>query len=85
MEDLKTRAQKIIEKLDVTGKKKRIRELEIESESPSFWQEHKTAAVKMKELSGLQKEVEEAEVLQLMVDEQDFNSAEEIINKLDML
>ena len=85
MDDLKIRAQKIIEKLDLTSKKKRIRELELESENPNFWQDHQTAAVKMKELSNMQKEVEEADLLQLMVDEQNFAEAEPIIDKLEML
>ncbi len=85
MDDTKTRAQKIIEKLDLTPKRLRIRELELESENPSFWQDHVSASQKMKELSNLQKEVEEADMLQLYIDEGQAEEAEKIIEKLEML
>ncbi len=85
MDDLQTRAKKIIEKLDITSKKKRIRELELESSQSSFWNDHQTAGKKMKELSTLQKEVDEADMLQLMVDEGQLEDAEELIDKMEML
>lgn len=85
MEDLKIRAEKIVEKLDITNKKKRIRELELDSSKPDFWQDHKTASAKMKELSALQKEVEEADMLQLYIDEGQWENVEEIVSKLEML
>ena len=85
MDDLKTRAEKIIEKLDLTPKRQRIRELEIECEKVDFWQDHMSASAKMKELSDLQKEVEEADMLQLYLDEGHLEEAEEIINKLELL
>ncbi len=84
MDDLKTRAEKIIAKLNLEAKHKRIRELELESSNPNFWQDHMSASEKMKELSGLQKEVEEADMLQLLVDEGSLSEAEEIINRLEM-
>lgn len=84
MDDLKTRAEKIIEKLDLTSKKKRIRELELESSNASFWNDHETAGKKMKELTGLQKEVEEAEYLQILVDEGHLEEAGGIVDKLEM-
>lgn len=85
MDDLKTRATKIIEKLDVPEKKKRIRELELESSQANFWQDHMSATQKMKEMSGLQKEVDEAELLQLMVDENQWDEVEEMIGKMEMV
>lgn len=85
MDDLKTRATKIIEKLDLTPKRQRIRELELESEKGDFWQDHVSASEKMKELSQLQKEVEEADMLQLYVDEGNLDEAEEIVEKLELL
>lgn len=85
MDDIKTRAIKIIEKLGLEEKKKRIRELELESSNANFWQDHITASGKMKELSGLQKEVEEADLLQLLIDEGDFKEVEKMVGKLEML
>src|SRR5258706_1146022 len=85
MDELKARATKIIEKLNIDNKKKRIRELEAESSRSNFWQDHITASKKMKELSTLQKEVEEAEMLELMIQEGHAAEAEDTINKLEML
>ncbi len=84
MEDLKHRAQKIIEKLNIPEKKKRIRELELESQSPTFWQDSKAAGIKMKQLGTLQKEVEEADMLELFVEEGQASDAEELLEKLEM-
>jgi peptide chain release factor 2 len=85
MEDIKSRAQKIIEKIGVTEKKKRIRELEIESSDVTFWQNHVNASQKMKELSSLQKEIEEVDLLELLLDEDNGQEAEAMIEKLEML
>lgn len=85
MDSLKTRAQKIIEKMDVASKKKRIRELELASSQADFWQDHITATEKMKELSSLQKDVEEADMLQLLMDEGQWVDVEAMIGKMEML
>lgn len=85
MDDVKTRSQKLLEKVQVDEKRKRIREIEAESIHPNFWQDHKAASVKMKELSALQKEVEELELLQLLIDEGEYSEAETILKKLETL
>lgn len=85
MEDLKKRAEKLIEKLKINDKKQQIRQLEIESSQVNFWQDHQLAGKKMKILSGLQKEVDEADFLQLMVDEGKLSEVEKILEKLEFL
>jgi peptide chain release factor 2 len=84
-DDIKIRSEKLIERIDIPGKKKRITELQKESGDSSFWQDHKTAGEKMKELSNLQKEVEEMELLQLWIEEGDYNEAEKLLKKLETL
>jgi peptide chain release factor 2 len=85
MEDIKTRTEKLVEKVQIEEKKKRIRELEAESTHADFWQDHQNAAKKMKELSDLQKEVEEIELLQLWVSEGEAEEAEKLLKKLETL
>lgn len=85
MDDLKIRIHKLTEKLNLPDKKKRIEELQKESEDPSFWQDHKTAGEKMKELSTLQKEIEEIELLNLWVEEGETEEAEQLLLKLETL
>lgn len=85
MEDIKTRVAKLVEKVEVDEKRKKIRELEAESTHTDFWQDHQTAGKKMKELSDLQKEVEEIELLQMWVEEGEIGEAEKLLKKLETL
>jgi peptide chain release factor 2 len=85
MENIKERAEKLIEKVDADSKRKKIRELEVMSIKPDFWQDHQKAAEVMKELSDLQKEVEEVELLELLISEGELDEAEKLIKKLETL
>ncbi len=85
MEDLEHRARKIIEALHVEDKKKQIRELELESSKSGFWNDPKTAGEKMKEMASLQREVDEAEMLQLFIDEGNWEEVEAQVGRLEML
>jgi len=85
LDELKIRSEKLIERIDIPDKKRRIEVLQNESSKSSFWQDHKTAGEKMKELSNLQKEVEEMELLQLWIEEGEVEEAEKLMNKLEIL
>ena len=85
MENLKNRVDKLVQKVDIDEKRKRIRALEAESTHADFWLDHQTAAKKMKELSTLQKEIEEIVLLQLWMQEGEFEEAEKLVRKLEML
>lgn len=85
MEELKDRVEKLTQRIDINNKKQRIKELEAQSLSPEFWQDHQNAAVVMKELSDLQKELEEIELLQLLVSEGEEEEAKQLLKKLEIL
>ncbi len=85
MDEIHSRIEKVIEKLDLEGKKTKIRELTVASEKPDFWQDHQSAAAQMKELSKLQKAVDEAEMLQLYFDEGQIEEAEKLLNKVEFI
>lgn len=85
MNDIKTRAEKILQKVNLPQKKKQVEILEAESMAPDFWADHQSAAKKMKQLSVIQKEVEELELLQMYIDEGDEKEAEELLEKLEAL
>jgi peptide chain release factor 2 len=85
MDDLITRASHIIQKLDIPTKKLRISELESLSQQGDFWNDHQQAGQKMKELSQLQKEVEEADFLQMLIDEKHTEEIEPLVEKLELL
>lgn len=69
MDELKQKVESIIKRVNPDEKRKRIRELEAESIHPNFWQDHQRAGEKMKELSDLQKELDEVEYMQLLLSE----------------
>lgn len=85
MEELKERINNLITKLDVDEKKRQIKSIEAESTDPSFWQDHKNAASKMKELSNLQEEIVKIEKLQEFLSLGKEKEAEELLNELEEL
>ncbi|MBI5045057.1 MAG: peptide chain release factor 2 [Candidatus Levybacteria bacterium] len=85
MDDIKQRVQKLVDKVNIDQKKKRIHDLQKESEDSHFWQDHQTAGEKMKELSSLQKEIEEIELLQMWVEEGELEEAKKLLSKLETL
>jgi len=85
MEEVRSRIVKLIEKINADVKRKRIRELEAESMKPGFWDDHQAAAEKMKEMSALQKEVEEVELLELWMEEGEWGEAEKMLKKMELL
>jgi peptide chain release factor 2 len=85
MEELKDRVAKLVEKINADEKRKRIRALEAESMKPGFWDDHQTAAMKMKEMAALQKEVEEVELLELWMEEGEHEEAAKLLKKMELL
>ncbi len=85
MEEIKERVAKLLEKLDITSKKKKIHDLVAESMQVGFWQNHQAAAKKMKSLSDLQKEVEEAQWLSELVANGEYKEAEKTLEKFEMM
>lgn len=69
MEELKKRLEELKEKLNIPAQKQRIKEIERESVKSGFWQEREKAASLMRELTELNKEIEEVEMLELYLEE----------------
>lgn len=82
-ETLKARAHELLTKLDLDGKRKAIRELEAETMHPNFWQDSALATIKMKQLSALQKELDEGELFALQIDEGNDAELERQIGRLE--
>lgn len=69
MDELKTKAEILLNRLNLSEKKKKIEIIQSESSDPNFWKDNMRAQNKMKELANLQKEVDNAELLELFVKE----------------
>ncbi|MCL5746919.1 MAG: peptide chain release factor 2 [Patescibacteria group bacterium] len=85
MDELKERVENLLAKLDIEGKRQKVRIIEAESIHPSFWQDHKAAALRMKELSNLQEEIKKAEYLRELVIKGDEKETEKLLNELEEL
>jgi len=84
MEELKTKAKSILEKMDLVGLKQKIDVLTAESGQGGFWKDHEEASKKMQELSALQKEVEEGKMLQLLIEEGSEKELVQLVEKLEI-
>lgn len=82
-EELVHRTKQLLEKLDLDGKRRAIRELEAESMKEDFWKDAKPAAKKMKHMAELGKEVEEGEMLELMMSEGNEADLEKELNRME--
>lgn len=66
-ETTKQRVETLLAKLDADGKRRLHRELEAETMHEGFWSDSQAAAKKMKEIAALKKEIDEAEMLELLL------------------
>lgn len=84
MDNLKKRTQELLSKLNLEEKKKRAKEIEVESANPSFWQDSQAATRKMRELVDLQKEIEQVEKLRKLVEEGKEQEAKKLLEELEL-
>ncbi|HUD09606.1 MAG TPA: peptide chain release factor 2 [Patescibacteria group bacterium] len=85
MEDIKQRIDNVLTKFNPDEKRKKIREIEVESVRPDFWKDHQNASAKMKELSKLQKEVADIESLKDLSSTGKLQEAEKLLDELEVL
>lgn len=82
--DLKERTEKLKKKIDISSLKLKIEEIEKESTSSSFWQDHKGASEKMKELADLQAEVADIENLDSLLEKGQDYEVEALLKRLEL-
>ncbi|MBI4091910.1 MAG: peptide chain release factor 2 [Candidatus Levybacteria bacterium] len=84
MSDLIERAKIMLEKLDIEEKKARIRTIEAKSSDPDFWKDTQSASISMKEMAGLQKEIEDAEKLKQYIDSNNITGLSSLISEMEV-
>jgi peptide chain release factor 2 len=84
IDELKDRIKKLLAKFDADKKRQEIRQIEVESLKPNFWQDHQHAAGRMKEMSDLQAEIAKAEELQQLIIDEDFEKAQKLLEELEV-
>jgi len=84
MEEIKKRIELIKQKLNLEEIHRQMREIEAESSSPDFWQDHQKAGEKMKKLGELQKEIKEIKELEKLLEENKITALEKKMAKLEL-
>lgn len=82
--ELKERAEIILQKLDIPEKEIELKKIEAESMSPDFWKDTVAASDRMKEMGGLQKELDTAKKLQELLELGHFSELEHFIKELEL-
>ena len=84
MDDLKKRAEMVLGKIDIPQKELRIREIEAKSIAPDFWKDSQHAANLMREMTTLQKEIDDAKILQELIASNDTYGLETLLKELEV-
>lgn len=84
MEDLKKRAEIVLQKLNIDDKKRRFRAIEAESTNPDFWKDNARATKIMQEMGKLQKEVESYDKIQEIINSGDYQFLEEPLRDIEV-
>lgn len=84
MEDLKKRAEIVLEKLNIEEKERRFREIEAASTDPEFWKDNETATKLMQEMSLLQKEIESFKKIKELLAQEQFDQLEEPLKDIEV-
>ncbi|MBP9716890.1 MAG: peptide chain release factor 2 [Candidatus Levybacteria bacterium] len=85
MDEIRERAEKVLQKINIQEKEIAFKHIEGESMMPDFWKDSQKATEKMKEMAGLQKDIETAKSLRSMIDQGRFDEAEELLGELENL
>lgn len=84
MDELKQRVNDVLNKINIPATKAKIEALATEASDPAFWQDQQKATKKMQELSSLQKEVEEAEMLELLLADGNESKITKALEKMEV-
>lgn len=82
--ELKERAEIILQKLDLESKEAELKKIEAESMSPDFWKDSEAATVLMKQMGALQKELDTAKKLKELLELGHYSELEHFIKDLEL-
>jgi len=84
MEELKERIEKIKEKLNLEDLRQQVKEIEVLSAQPEFWQDQQKATEEMKRLAFLQKQIEKIEELETLLAQGKITELENKLQELEL-
>lgn len=84
-EELKEKLASIVSKMDIPAKKEELSSLEKKTFEGDFWSDPQAASEVMKTIADLKKEIDDVEMMQLLVEEEEWTDAEKMINDYEVL
>ena len=83
--ELTVKLENILSKADLAGKKARLEDLQKSTYDEAFWTDHQKSSEVMKEISTLKSEIDDLEMMQILMEEDQIDEAEELINRYEIL
>lgn len=84
-EELTRRIKNVLEKSRLEEKKIEVADLEKQTYDADFWKDNENAAKVSKKITELKKEIEDFEMLQLLLEENHLNEAQDLLKKYETL
>jgi peptide chain release factor 2 len=84
-DDLRVKLDSIIAKVNLPEKKSELASLEAKTYEADFWTDHENASETMKRVSELKREIDDVEMMQLLVEEEEWAEAEKMISEYEIL
>lgn len=84
-QELQDRLTTLLSHLDLSQKQEMIAKLEKETYEQDFWSDHQAASVVMKELTSLKKTVEDIEMMQLLLQEGEYEELKKMLDRYEIL
>lgn len=84
-EELRSKLDNILTRVNLDEKKAELSALEKQTFEAEFWADPQNSSEVMKKISDLKKEIDDVEMMQLLVEEGEWEEAEKMINKYEVL
>lgn len=84
MEGLRKRAEIVLSRINIPQKEQRRSEIEKKSLDQDFWKDSQKAAGLMREMAVLQKEIDDAKIIQQLLESKDVYGLESLLKELEV-
>lgn len=84
-DELREKLESILARVKLPEKKAELVELEKRTYEADFWNNHEEASDVMKRVSDLKKEIDEVEMMQILVEEEEWGEAQQMIKRYEIL
>lgn len=85
IEDLQKRMESILTAIKPEEKKEMLKKLEAKTYDQAFWSDHQKSSEVLKEISDIKKQIDDIEMMELLREEEDYDSLQKLIKEYEIL